>query len=210
IPGATVYVREWAVDHPKVPQHSDILARTVTDTKGRFRFRDVPVRPLEAYLAQQYPWELVAVAQGKGLVWLHLIPHVQRQPLELHLLPEVPVRGQLTEAGGRPVAGVRVKVRAVAPVGTYIELGSPHQKGVLNLASSRIPLSTTFSDQRGRFTLTGMPAGVRCVLAVNSANHVDQTVYAATTKEPQPDEIKEAADAMGRTVVYPVHTGPMQ
>ena len=59
---------------------NDILAETSTDAAGRFRFVSIPAPafPDVPEADQAYPWDIVALAPGRGLAWIQLTREQQR------------------------------------------------------------------------------------------------------------------------------------
>src|SRR5262249_50319893 len=70
-------------------------------------------------------------------------------------------------------------------------------EGLLRLQHSRVVLQAR-SDTDGRFTLDGLPPGMRVRLEISSATHLGQRVQAATADDPQPNLLGEWSHG-GRT-----------
>jgi RNA polymerase sigma factor (sigma-70 family) len=191
-----VYLREWGVRREAATgaRVRDVLVRAQTDAVGRFVLPDIGAPRLGDLLTmRQHPWDLVVVAPGRGLAWQQLTPHAQRQTLEIKLQPEVRLEGRVVDKSGRPVAGAMVCACGVAPLDKYLEAPASQWAGAaragngsINLYHSQIA-PTARSDAKGHFVLAGLPAQMRCTLHITSANHVDQVMYAATTRESVPN-----------------------
>jgi RNA polymerase sigma factor (sigma-70 family) len=203
VAGATVYLRAWAVWQRRDRTAEDVLATRTTDAGGRFQFHDVAPRGVNAAQFRASPWDVVAVAPGRGLAWQHLTPRWQTQPLTLTLPAEGRIRGRLLSPGGRPVAGARVRALDVAPLQHGPVTQFTVDDDVLNLHDSQVTLAAT-SDAAGRFVLAGLPARMRFTLGLGADGYVGQTVLAATADEPQPNVV--GLTAFGRPV-EPVHSG---
>ena len=141
VAGASIFIREWAIlrttgmspdDAAKLMQGgeiADILARTTTNENGRFRFQNVDAPPFphmggswSAVAGKGYnPWDLVAIAPGHGAAWTPLTTTQQRIDTILKLPVEGTLRGRLVEPGGKPIAGARIKVFAIYPLG-FVEV----------------------------------------------------------------------------------------
>jgi RNA polymerase sigma factor (sigma-70 family) len=203
VAGATVYLRAWAVWQRRDRKVEDVLAATTTDAGGRFQFHDVAPRGVQEGQLRASPWDVVAVAAGRGLAWQHLTPRWQSQPLTLTLAAEGRVRGRLLGPGGRPVAGAQVRVLDVAPLHHGPVSRFTVDDGILNLHDSQVNLAAT-SDADGLFALGGLPARMRFTLGLAADGYVGQTILAATADEPQPNVV--GLTAFGRPV-EPVHSG---
>ena len=145
-------------------------------------FPRVPHVPRE--LQSDSPWDLVALAPGRGLAWVQLTPQRQRTPITLTLGEEGILRGQVIEPGDRPVGGAKVKVYGVDALDRSTAF-LPGKDGGLNLSGSSLPLgATTGAD--GRFTVRGLPREKVVTLLVFSPGHQRLTARAATTDRPRP------------------------
>jgi thiol-disulfide isomerase/thioredoxin len=220
---ASVFLREWAcLRASETPERSearlkgegfpDILARTSTDVEGRFRFVNVVAPPFPRNPGVGLficPWDLVVLAQGKGLVWICLTPENQERESILRLPPEFILRGQILQPSGNPVRGVRLKVVEISKPGEPLQrYGST--PGRLDLQWSSIPIATT-SDAEGRFEILGLPPDVRIAVVALAPGYQRTVFYAATTAHPQPDLVERPVRE-GREEVQriPVHTGELR
>jgi RNA polymerase sigma factor (sigma-70 family) len=217
VAGATVYLRDWAPWRTRVrsweqrDQANDLLATTTTDGAGRFAFKDVAARPFEDVgQMRQHPWDLIAVAPGRGPAWLHLTARAQEQPLTLQLPPEGKISGRITGADGIPLAGARVQALDIGPLRRNLLYESFGRDGYLYLRGSQIAFTAT-SGAGGRFTLRGLPPGVCCAVRVTAPGHVGRLLYAATTDRPQPNLVELSYGAgRKRTQIEPVQVGDLQ
>jgi len=231
VAGATVVLREWSVYRvrgvpPKQTEKlvrgeeelSDKLAETKTDAEGRFQFQDVPAPgfPTIPEAGQSvFPWDVVALAPGHGLAWTQLTPHEQRVPITLTLPAEGTLQGRVLEQHGgernaqtktKPVAGARIRVLGVDPLDTPLDNGLGTENR-LNLLWSGF-LSTK-TDDRGFFTIRGLPRDRVMSLLVTEPRHERLVAYAATTDAPRPDNvIRSFKNGQAEETRYPVHTGP--
>jgi hypothetical protein len=201
VPGAAVFIREWAIQRTTGMRATeseklrigaelpDILARTVTDELGQFRFRDVatPAFPHAVWTIGKtyFPWEVVAISPGHGVAWVQLTPQNQRNAITLALPAEGTLGGRVVEPGGKPIAGARIKVFGIDKLGN-VDAGGGEEQGRLNLTWSSIPMvATTAAD--GTFSLRAVPRDMVATLVITDPRHERKIVYAATTKLPQPD-----------------------
>jgi hypothetical protein len=200
VAGASVYIREWAIlrtmgtsadesdKRLRGGEIADILARTATDKDGRFRFENVVAPPFRhAPVAGKgyYPWDLVAIAPGHVVAWTRLTNANQRTEIALKLPVEGLLRGRLHDIQGKPIAGARIKVFAVYPLG-YLNPRLHDDPAHLDLTWSSIPLlAMTGAD--GTFTLGGLPREVQTCLVITEPHHERKVTYAATTSRPQPE-----------------------
>jgi RNA polymerase sigma factor (sigma-70 family) len=200
IAGATVFVREWSTWRTGWESDEqtaalmrgelipDVLATTRTDADGRFRIEGVaapafPHRPEAGKSA--FPWDVVVLAEGHGVVHEHLTAVNQKRPLTLTLPSERPVVGRIVEPGGKPIAGATVRVNGVGRIGEDDEHGQKTE-GILNLAWSSVPLAAS-TDADGRFTLRGLPPEVQASLTFRAPGHAQDYCYYATTDRPPAD-----------------------
>ncbi len=199
VAGASVILREWSyyrvqamgsrLTEPVLRGDGlpDVLADTKADAAGRFRFENVraPGFPSVPHVLQtDSPWDLVALAPGRGLAWVQLTPQWQRTPITLTIGEEGILRGQVVEPGGRPVGGAKVKVYGVDALDRSTAF-LPGTDGGLGLLGSSLPLgATTGAD--GRFTVRGLPREQVVTLLVISPGHQRLLARAGTTDRPRP------------------------
>jgi protocatechuate 3,4-dioxygenase beta subunit len=220
VAGASVILREWSAYRVlgmvseveglfRGDEIPDTLAETKTDADGRFRFERVPAPgfPHLPEVGQSvFPWDVVALAPGRGLAWAQLTHHNQRTPITLTLGDEGTLRGRVVEPGGRPVGGAKVKVFGIGPLGqTGGNSGRTGDR--LNLTWSAFPLGAK-TDTDGRFTIRGLPRERAVTLVVTDPGHERLEAYAATTDAPQPDNVNRInRSGKAEEIRQPVHTG---
>ncbi len=201
IAGARVILREWSVYRARgMPPEKmekllrgeelrDTLIETTTDVAGQFRLHEVPAPAFPDVReagTTVFPWDVAALADGKGLAWTQLTPQRERTPITLTLGPEGTIRGRVVETGGIPVVGAKIKVLGIDPLDGPLDngLGTINR---FNLMYSAFPLGAA-TDRDGRFTIRGMPRDRVATLVVNESRHQDLFAMAATTDTPQPEK----------------------
>jgi uncharacterized GH25 family protein len=221
IAGARVILREWSEYRtrgmPEETMHkliqgdglNDILAETLTDAAGRFRFQQVPAPAfpeLQEVGESVFPWDIVVLAPGHGLAWTQLTRETRRGPITLKLGAEGVIRGRLVDPGGKPIGGAHVQVTGIDPLGRLDENGVGTENR-LNLSWSAFPLAAT-TDADGRFTISKLARDKIMTLIVAKPGHERLFTFAATTDVPQPDFVSQLSGP-GRVgpVHWPIHTG---
>ena len=221
IPGARVILREWALyrlnelptkereEALRTGEIPDTLAEVRSDAAGEFRFREVPAPAFAKTPGvgkTVFPWDVVALADGRGLAWDPITAVNQRDPITLTLGAEGTLRGRVVEPGGRPVAGASVKVVGIDPLG-HPDVNGVATRNRLNLSWSALPLGAR-TDAAGRFAIGGLPRDRAISLGVTEAGHEYVFAYAATTDEPQAEAVGRIFHS-GKTVEVrrPVLTG---
>jgi hypothetical protein len=217
VPGATVYLREWAHARksadPEGVLLNDILAATTADEHGAFSFTDVPLRPPfldEISKSTPFPWDVIVIAKGHSLGWSRVPPKGLHGSLAVRVDKEAKLTGRVTDADGKPLSGA--SVRALRFQGLDQGAQSPVTTvDNLRLDGSMIAMiAETNAD--GIFSLDGMPRGMRIALLITHDNYARRLVYAATTDEPQPPVIvgrRRSASGEVTPREEPVHTGPL-
>jgi protocatechuate 3,4-dioxygenase beta subunit len=208
VAGAQIVLREWAylraTQLPAGEEVHDILARTNSDSDGRFAFHQVPSQLQSDGFT--WPWDVIAYAPGNALAWQQLTSANQDAPITLVLRPGAELRGRVLQEDGKPAAGVHVQVMEIA------ELGAPPMYpvpvfGVLFLYRSEWLVGAT-SDAAGYFTIRDLPVNRRFILRVADDRFVRQTAYAATTTSPQPGvAFMTIAPPGAKRTLDPVYTG---
>ncbi len=221
VAGATVILREWSVyrvrgmssrETEKLirgEELPDTLAKTMTDASGQFRFDMVraPGFPQVPEAGKSvFPWDVVALAPGYGLKWVQLTPRYQRTPIPLALGAEGTLRGRLVEPGGQPIAGAKIKVSGIDPLGQPVDNGLGTENR-LNLSWSGFPLAAQ-TDHDGRFLIAGLPRDQIVTLIVTEPGHERLVAFAATTEAPQAENVSRIY-RQGRQVEthQSIHTG---
>jgi protocatechuate 3,4-dioxygenase beta subunit len=215
VAGATVYLREWIflrpTRQPADKQVTDILATTTTDDQGVFAFRQVALQ--KPYIDElprtaPCPWDVVAMAKGRGLAWERPSTPRGRLPLELTLAPASKIQGRIVDPDGKPVGGAEVRVQRIQSLDQPAQ-GTVTSADHINFEGSKLPLTTT-SDADGRFALDGLPANMRVLLAVSDNRFIHQSVFVATTDKAQPPVVVGRGIALHGGITNrtePVHTG---
>jgi RNA polymerase sigma factor (sigma-70 family) len=209
VAGAAVFLREQPTSVISSTWHATKtrnLARTTTDAQGHFAFPGVALPALDPWRRPGVALDVIVMAQGHGLVWKHVETLIPSGSIHLQLPRAGELRGQVVDAGGKPVAGVAVKVREIAQLDQ--EIRPPLQSsGYLHLQWAEVPL-TAISDAQGRFLLSGLPRQARMTLVVDDPRFLAKDVYAATTNQPQPSLSHDGPSLRDRKPrVEPVHTG---
>jgi beta-lactamase regulating signal transducer with metallopeptidase domain/5-hydroxyisourate hydrolase-like protein (transthyretin family) len=135
-PLAGVRVRLYREDYQELS--AERLQAATTDAAGRFAFRDLTPPP-DNVSRLDWGYTLVATKPGRGSVLYSLLGQPIDKPLQLKLGPAATLKGRVTDANGRPVAGARVWCRAL--------VNGP----VDGVCSTR-------TDADGRYTITDMTA----------------------------------------------------
>jgi RNA polymerase sigma factor (sigma-70 family) len=187
---------------------NDILAETSTDAAGRFRFVSIPAPafPNVPEADRAYPWDIVALAPGRGLAWIQLAREHRHTAITLKLGPEGIIRGRLVEPNGKPIAGAKVRVSGIDPLGRLNENGLGTENR-LNLSWSAFPLGAT-TDADGRYTIGGLTRDKIVTIIVTEPGHERLYKFAATTDVPQPDIVSQfSRGTKGEPVRWPIRTG---
>jgi len=131
------------------------LRRTTTDGSGRFEIRDVPSGACR----------IAAIAPGLAPASLAVEVPVDPDGVEvsIELDPGSRVEGQV-RSGGDPVAGAQLKLWIAGEASAW------HQGGR--------PLREAATDEAGRFSLEGLPAGGKVRILVRASGHRPQEISA--------------------------------
>ena len=145
----------------------DVLAETTSDAAGRFQFEDVESLPFRSF-GDRSPWDLVALADGFALGWVHIDAAKRDIDITVQLQPSKAIRGRLIDANDNPIAGCIVQVGTVDAPGSdwQTDFSDPMRFDLWR--SQLAPQATT--DAEGNFELTGLPANQRITLV---AQHPD-------------------------------------
>src|SRR5215510_10624880 len=142
-PGVVVTLQPASSSFPLPPP----VARETTDKEGLFQMNNLPdgryyLVPLApAYFA---PSEDRMIASGKPVT---LMKGETLDGIELKLIPGGVITGRVTTAGGQPVVGQNIYIRATDP-------------GALQQLLPRIANDSRFkTDDRGVYRIYGLPAG---------------------------------------------------
>jgi RNA polymerase sigma factor (sigma-70 family) len=209
IAGAHVYLASLRADWRRV-------AEAVTDAEGRYAFRDVQLpieRPGRNSVGGRDEGSFQVFGQGEGFgfawrpqKWFYPLPkpsNVTYEPergetptryeandpivLDLRFPPAARLSGTVVDDRGHPLAGVRLEIRdceSLTPVDNIVALDFP----TLNQRDAAPPsMKLRTTDAAGRFEFTGLPVNCRFRIDVRAEGFPEHWVYAATTREPQPD-----------------------
>jgi beta-lactamase regulating signal transducer with metallopeptidase domain/uncharacterized GH25 family protein len=171
----------------------DVLARTMTDTDGRFAFDKVGIPPrmenvIARLLAGRGGAELLAWAEGWGMTWKEVNGLAGGDAVTLPLNPEAKVIGEIRDKSGRPAADVRVSVfgatRATVEADTFFNQG-----GDLFLTWSEAAPRAK-SDSEGRFVLERLPADYRLMTILERPGLAGKVIFIDTGPNKGVTEIK--------------------
>src|SRR5262249_24743328 len=137
----------------------------------------------------RYPWTIVVIAKGFGLVW-HNFTSTSEHDLRLVMGRETRLRGRLLDSSGKPAAGIRVQVERFADV--Y----DPHHRGdgpkdKLELWSTRLPVAA-IADPEGRFDLHGLPKMPSISIVTSGARFARTFFECATIETSEIDRLNSA------------------
>lgn len=196
VAGAKVYLREQANglnSGTHRPPETRNLAVTNTDRQGQFNFDKIALpQPRFRYLREEtYPLDVIVMAKGYALAWIHLPVPAAKFGLSFVLQPESTIRGRLVDQNGKPAPKVPVRALQImalteGPRPAYYSLEKPNltNSTFLNLEFSDVPLMTE-TDADGRFSLGHLPAHARVDLLVADDRFLPKEIYVATTNQPQ-------------------------
>ncbi len=207
VAGVRVVLREWSSlrysDDVFQREIRDVLAETTSDAAGRFQFDDVESRPFRSF-GDRSPWDVVALADGFALGWVHLSAGNAERDWTIKLHKAKTIRGRLIDSDDKPVAGCTVQVGNVEAPGSqwHGDFSDP-----LRLDMWRSQLSpTATTDADGHFELSGLPADKRLTLVAQHPNFVHHYFYVRTTEEPQADvEQTSVREGVQTTEQRPIH-----
>ncbi|QDT06457.1 Regulatory protein BlaR1 [Rubripirellula lacrimiformis] len=130
-----------------------LLARTIADDQGRFRFDDVPARRDDYPYQEQ--WEVVAATPGQ-YGWHSIGTSQYVKSLDLKLQETASVGGTIIDPAGQPVAGASVSVSSIDEARPDDIANLSHYSTSL-FRSSLSP--RTITDDAGEFVIHGLPRG---------------------------------------------------
>jgi RNA polymerase sigma factor (sigma-70 family) len=169
------------------------IARTVTDDKGRYEFRDAPL-PVRSPEGESLLTQVGATAPGMAITWspVFLIPcrpdpktadlpgehHFTSDPqtVDLQFGPPAPFQGRIVDEQGRPIAGVKVSLDFVDNFRTQ-DRAENTSFVTLWLVVPEGQLGTT-TDRDGRFRLAVVPKDCFTWLSVHHPDYADATLSA--------------------------------
>ena len=151
------------------------------------------------------PWDVVALADGYALAWVHLAKASDERELTLKLHPAKSIAGQLVDPDGQPIADCKVQVASVEAPGSqwHNDLGDPAR---LDLWSCELTPRTT-TDKEGRFEIVGLPVEKRLTLIAEHPDFARGHFYAATTAGPQApvEQLSTSADGKREESQHTIH-----
>jgi RNA polymerase sigma factor (sigma-70 family) len=161
-PGAQLYYYRSTLDRADRTSR-DPWATSAAD--GSFRFR-IPRSDLDT-LEKDTPWTnvtVVAVAPGQGPCWVDFTTPEEAGHLRLWLVKDdVPINGRVVDLEGRPIPGVKVRVKAIIEgnlprwLETVATTRDPWGAGThRELLVPVLPREGATTDADGRFRLTGL------------------------------------------------------
>ena len=124
--------RHWNEIDPMAARQKGRVA--ATDADGRFHFELDKGSSHVSYDSGQAGWhkaQVAVAAPGFAPAWVEAGDMVKQGDMALRLVrDDVPVRGRVLDAQGRPVAGVTVRIRAIWEVKDGIDLDALLASGV--------------------------------------------------------------------------------
>ncbi len=152
-----------------------IIETVTSDAKGAFTLKQIDVNP-PAEVKGFHPYAVVAIEPGARLGWRSVIVgYPQGSPrndvlrdLKIAIAAPKPVEGKVTDESGKPIAGAKVEARWFAaknkdPKTADVSIVAKYIKPVVEFAPA-------FTDDGGRYRLTGIPANVTPTLVVSKAD----------------------------------------
>ena len=139
VAGAGVYVRPyaergWSENDPMTARQKGHVA--LTDADGRFHFELDKGASDGSYWSGVTGWhkaQIAVAAPGFAPAWVEAGDMVKRGEMALRLVrDDVPVRGRVVDAQGRPVAGVVVRIRAIWEVNDGVDLDAMLASGAVD------------------------------------------------------------------------------
>ena len=125
---------------------------------------------------------MIPATKGSAVIGEKLAGPNHTAPMRFKLEPARSVTGNVVDSSGEPVGGIEVYALTIADLQSKVR-----GKHLFSLWDSDLsPRATT--DDRGRFTLNGLPPNKRILIGTNPHQEFCFTNgYFATTDQPQPD-----------------------
>ncbi len=137
----------------------EVLAEGVTDENGQYALR------LAGVTSQTHAYaSVIARKDGVALAWKQINLAADKIDAPLELPQEETIRGRLIDLEGQPAAGVHISVQGVMARNENISAEQGVGYNGDNAPAAWLP--SVVSDEQGRFTLRGVPAGHGVFLAV--------------------------------------------
>jgi hypothetical protein len=175
-----------------------ILAEATTDRNGRFDLNVADATPQ----THQFSF-LIARQEGAAVAWQLLDFDSAQTEFEFELAAEEIIRARLVDIDGQPAAGVRVGVRMIMKQG--MRAADPNH--MVGYEGDQVPdawLPGAVSDDEGRITLHGIPAGFGAYLEIDGDDRFAQQDLMINTGQP---EQRGERDATYRSLVKNMQPG---
>jgi uncharacterized protein (TIGR03067 family) len=203
---AVVYLASRRGDYKRV-------AETTTDAEGRYKFDAVPL-PIERANTvkgrDEGEFQVFGQAKGFGFGWqptklFHpqrsaaTDTHVPRRDppeayeakdkieLDLRFPPSARFSGTVVDDRGNPLPNVSIEIRDCESLGVIDNLVRSSLDALNERDSAPPSMKLRTTDAGGRFEFTDMPVDCRFLIDLRAKNFPWRRVYAATTRDPQPD-----------------------
>ncbi len=179
----------------------DVFARTTTDAKGKFEFREAKSPAFPKAWTNSTRADVVAAHETLGVGQVSLASNTERQRRDLDvtvvLRPTNPVSGRFVTPKNAPIENAIVSIERLFRLNTRI-IGNDG----FDLQTSQLTPRTE-TDAEGRFRLTGIPEGFAASIWLSHPEWIDRYAVIATSQDvplgKQPDRIGYvgAADVLG-------------
>ena len=200
LPGATIFV----VSTNRIEQP---LGQTVTDQEGRYAFRDLPLPvPVETdpntYVDARF--EVFGRAPGMAIAWqgmktINIDPRIERDSealdpgyfpgdkivLDLTFDKPRPVSGRFLDEGGKPIAGVTVRLASCDYVDGATRKPRTNDREFWALCQAADLMAENViatSDSDGNFHLPSVPPEQMCWLSIEHPSYARRSVWVATSE----------------------------
>jgi hypothetical protein len=121
---------------------------------------------------------------ARRLVLLHELAHIKR----FDFLPPARLSGTIVDDRGNPLANVRIEIRDCESLKMVDNVRPGWTFDTLSERESAPPsMKIRTTDARGQFEFTGLPVDCLFRIDLRTKGFPSRWVYAATTREPQPD-----------------------
>jgi beta-lactamase regulating signal transducer with metallopeptidase domain/protocatechuate 3,4-dioxygenase beta subunit len=210
VAGAEIYLASRTADFRR-------LAETTTDEEGRYEFRDVPLPiqkgvPVSDPTSRDFGYfQIFGRAEGFSFAWdvCRIVwpyprpasippdppgtirPNTDFEPdepinLTTKFRPEARLSGRIVDEQGRPIADAQLVIWD----GADAKEGRDDRwsfDAMLDRDTVPASMRSCKTDAEGRFTFTGLPRETVLQIVVVAPGYPYRWIYAATTREPQPD-----------------------
>ncbi|WP_425398743.1 M56 family metallopeptidase [Aeoliella sp.] len=154
------------------------VVESITNEKGEYHLEFSGVSSDTHYTAY-----LVARKDGYGIAWEQLNPDEPQNEVTLTLAAEQPIRGQLLDLEGQPLADVVLRVQSV--VETTDSRYGENRVGFGATNTPRAWLPELESDADGRFVVRGVPVGYGVYLETEGDKRIAPQGIALNTGQPE-------------------------